>query len=228
MKISIFGAGNVGAACGFASLFELKPEELVIVDINDALASGEALDLAHAAVVISPQTKVVGGDAVPAIKDSDFIIITAGKARTPDIKSRDDLFEINKRIIEAICKGVNEFAPEATILMVTNPSTKLADVAKSVCSGPIVAMDNQLDTARLKYYLSTTGLKVEDIKSEITGEHGENMQFKIRDAVDEETVEKVKKLVRETGSNLISLKGFTNWGVASQVVSEIKRIAATH
>jgi len=224
MKISIFGAGNVGAACGFAALYELKPDVIALVDVNEALASGEALDLAHAAVAISPRTKVLGGADVALIADSDFIVITAGRARTADTKSRDDLFETNKRIVESICKGINEFSPAAKVLMVTNPSTKLTEIVKETCVAPVSAMDNQLDTARLRYYLSAaTGLPLEDLKSEVTGEHGENMQFEIRDAVDEQAVEKVKKQVCETGPTLIRLKGHTNWGIASQVAEEIKK-----
>jgi len=230
MKISIFGAGNVGAACGFASLCELKPDELILVDVNGAIARGEALDLAHAAVAISPRTKIIGNSDAALVADSDFVVITAGKASkgvTPDASFRDALYDTNVKVISAICEVINKYAPKATTLMVTNPSTKLTKIAKSICVGPIVAMANQLDTARLKYYLNKeANLDIDKIKSYIYGEHGANMQLELREELDKSTAEKVKKYTRDAAIEIITLKGYTNWGIAAQVVEEIKRLAS--
>jgi len=221
MKITIFGAGNVGAACGFAVLYKVKPKELIIIDIDKNRAEGEALDLAHAAVTISPHTKSLGSDDVSLIKASDYIVITAGKPRDANTKSRDDLLETNKKIVASICEDVNKYSPNATILVVTNPSTQIAKLVRSLCSGPIIAMDNQLDTARLKHYIKKE-TNLDDIKSKIEGEHNENMQIIIQDPMSKEAAERVKKQVREAGITVIRLKGHTNWGIASQVVEVIK------
>ena len=221
MKITIFGAGNVGAACGFAILYKVKPSELIIIDINKSRAEGEALDLAHAAVTISPRTKTIGSDDVSLIKDSDYIIITAGKPRDANTKSRDDLLEINKKIVSSICEDINKYSPDSKIIVVTNPSTEIATLVKSLCSAPIIAMDNQLDTARLKYYIKKE-TNLEEIKSEIVGNHGENMQIIFQDSIPKEAAERVKKQVREAGITIIRLKGYTNWGIASQVAEIIK------
>jgi malate/lactate dehydrogenase len=221
MKITIFGAGNVGAACGFAVLYKVKPTELVIIDINKSRVEGEALDLAHAAVTISPHTKMLGSNDVSLIKDSNYIVITAGKPRDANTKSRDDLLEINKKIVSSICEDINTHSPDSKIIVVTNPSTEIATLVKSLCSGHIIAMDNQLDTARLKYYIKKE-TNLEDIKSKIEGEHGENMQIIFQDSIPKEAAERVKKQVREAGITVIRLKGHTNWGIASRVAEEIK------
>lgn len=224
MKVSIIGAGNVGAASAFAVLYTVKPDELVLIDQAKDLVAGQVLDLSHAAVAISPKTKIAGGTDYSLTKNSDFVVITAGKARTPEIKTRDELFEINKTIVKSICSSLEKYTNSATILVVTNPSTKIAQAVKECLhKQKVVAMDKQLDSARLKYYLGQElGILPTDVLSEVAGEHGENMGFEIRDAVTYEVAEKVKKRVRESGSTIIAQKGHTNWGIASQVAKEIQ------
>ena len=117
-------------------------------------------------------------------------------------------------------KHIVKLAPKAHIVIVTNPSTQMGEVAKEF-TDKITVMDNQLDTARLRYFISKEGFKS---KSEAKGEHGENMQFVFKDKLTEKQKEKVAKLTKEAGSKIIKGKGYTNWGIASQVCEVIKRL----
>lgn len=218
VKISIIGAGKVGAACAFA-LLSLNPKEIVLVDKITDLAKGEAMDLAHAAVSMAPATKVYS-DEIENTKDSDFIVITAGKPRGAD-QTRENLIETNTKVIKSICEDLKD--SKAKILIVTNPSTELAQVAKSRCSN-VIAIDNQLDTARLKYEINKeTNIPLSQITSKSIGPHGEAMQFDIQESIEEQALKSVTQNVKLAGKTIISLKGHTCWGIASQVKEVIER-----
>jgi malate dehydrogenase len=228
MKISIAGgAGRVGTAIAYALLQSARPTELVLVDILKDAVKGEALDLGHAAVALSPNTKVTGTDDYSAIKNSDIIIFAAGRARKPG-ETREQLLEFNSRITGIAAEKIKEYAPNAKVLVVTNPSTQLGKVVQEATGFPseqIIVMDNQLDTARLRYYIAQeTGAPISQIKSRVKGEHGENMDFEILDKMSAEQAERVKKLTREAGLTIIRLNGHTCWGIASQVAEEVKRL----
>jgi len=223
MKISILGAGRVGSSIAFLLLSEVKPKEVVLYDINSNLVRGEALDLGHASVSLSPETKVIGTTDISKITDSDFVIITAGKARTTE-QSRAELADFNGKIIADLSKNIEELSPKAVVLVVTNPSTQMAETARNNCSNKVIAMDNQLDTSRLKFFISEeTSKQVSEINSSISGEHGENMQFEIKENLSEEQIESVKKRTLGSGKEVIQLKGYTCWGIASCVVRELQK-----
>jgi malate dehydrogenase len=228
MKISIIGgAGRVGTAIAFALLNSAKPTELVLIDIMKDAVKGEALDLGHATVALSPGTKVVGTDDYSAIKGSNIVIFVAGRARKPD-ETRDQLLEFNSRITRIAAEKIKEFAPTAKVLVVTNPSTQLGKVmaeATGFPHGQIIVMDNQLDTARLRYYVAQeTGMPISQIKSHSKGEHGEQMDFDILDKMSAEQAERAKMSTKEAGITIIKLKGHTCWGIASQVAEEVKKL----
>lgn len=222
MKISIIGAGKVGAAIAFSLLHFVKPNELVLTDIVEPLVKAEELDLGHAAVSLSPQTKVIGTTDISDVRDSDFVVITAGKAKTTE-KTRQDLADANKPIIKSICEKVSELAPDAKVVIVTNPSTQMAEVAKQFCKR-VIAMDNQLDTARLKYNINKeTNLPFDEIRSYVFGEHDDNMQFEIKEELTEEQEQRVKRNTAHASKPMLAGKGYTCWAIAAQVVREIQR-----
>jgi malate/lactate dehydrogenase len=221
MKISIIGAGKVGSSIAFSILHEIKPNELIINDLVLPLVKAEELDLGHASLSISPQTKIIGTTNIRDVKGSDFIIITAGKSRTYK-ETRKELLKINKEIIESICSKLSQIAPNTIVFVVTNPSTQMAEVAKQYCKN-VIAMDNQLDTTRLKYNIKLE-TDLEEIKSIVTGDHGENMNFEIRDDLTDEQKEKVIHETKFSGLKIIEGKGHTNWGISAQVSKIIKEI----
>lgn len=212
MKISIIGCGKVGSTTAFALLYTVKPDEIMLIDRKEDFVRAEELDLSHA---IS-NTKISSSIEVKDVKDSDIIIITAGKPRTPD-QIRADLAKFNEPIIRDFMQKIMKVAPKAHIIIVTNPSTQMGKVAKEYTS-KVTVMDNQLDTARLRYFIGG------DSKSEVKGEHGENMKFIFKDKLTEKQKKEVADLTRGAGKRIIEGKGYTNWGIAAQICEVIKRL----
>ncbi|MBI4015392.1 MAG: hypothetical protein HY362_01600 [Candidatus Aenigmarchaeota archaeon] len=226
MKISIVGSGRVGAAVGFAVLNIVKPEELVLQDIVPGVAEGEALDLAGAAVQVSPSTVISGSDKLEIIESSDFIVVTAGLARSSTM-TREQLFEKNKSIIEGIAKVVPDISPKAYVFVATNPSSKIAEVFRKASGFPkerVFVLGTETDTARLRYLLGKELKKNPDkIKSFVFGEHGEKMQFEFKEEPKDRTA--MEDAVRGFGAKVIGLKGYTAWGVAVEAALAIKKFA---
>ena len=224
MKISIIGAGKVGSAIGFSLLHTIRMDELVLIDIVEDLVRGEIEDLNHAKVALCPECMIHGGKDYALLKGSDIVIITAGKARKQgDDITREDLFEFNKKIIGGICGEIKDKCAKAKIVILTNPATQIGEFVKKEIKNEIVAMDNQLDTARLKYYISEeTGKKISEIKSFISGTHGEDMKINFLDEIPEGKKETIKEKVFNAGRNVIEMKGYTCWGIASQVTEVVK------
>ncbi|MBT7062902.1 hypothetical protein HN924_02960 [Candidatus Woesearchaeota archaeon] len=221
MKISIIGAGKVGSSIAFSVLGAIKPNKLVLIDVVEKLVKAEELDLGHAGFVLSPQTKILGSVNISDTVSSDFIIITAGKARNYK-ETRDELFQSNKKLMESLCSKISQISPRATVIVITNPSTQMAEVAKQYCS-KVVAMDNQLDTTRLKYNIRKEA-RLKEIKSYVTGEHGENMDFVIDDDLTDEQRGKIILATKLSGSKIIEGKGYTNWGISTQVTKLISEL----
>lgn len=218
MKISIIGCGKVGSTTAFALLYSMKPKEIMLIDREEVKA--EELDLGHAAIAISPNTSIRSSIDVAESKNSDFVIITAGKARIAG-QTREELAKFNEPIIRSFMQQIIKVAPKAHIIIVTNPSTQMGKIAKEFTS-KVTVMDNQLDTARLRYFISKEGFY--SPKSEAKGEHGENMQFEFKDDLTEEQKARVSKLTKEAGKEIINGKGYTNWGIASQICETIKKL----
>ncbi|MHA1221353.1 MAG: lactate/malate family dehydrogenase, partial [Candidatus Heimdallarchaeota archaeon] len=139
MKISIIGAGKVGSTIVYSLLSQKIGNELILLDLNADLVSAEAEDLGHAGVVLNPDAKVIGTTDNDNLKDSDVIVITAGRARKEG-ETREQLFETNSKIITSICKTISDIVPDAIVLIVTNPPEELAKIACETCANKIIAM----------------------------------------------------------------------------------------
>ncbi len=226
MKVAIVGAGKVGAAVGFAVLNIVKPQELVFQDIVPGIAEGEALDLAGAAVQVSPGTKVSGSEKLEIAEGSDFIVITAGLARSSTM-TREQLFEKNKVIVEGIAKAVAKLSPRAYVFVATNPSSRIAEVFREASGFPkekVLVLGTETDTARLRFLLSKElEKKTEEINSFVFGEHGETMQFEFKEEPKDRKA--IEEGVRGFGAKVIGLKGYTAWGVAAEAALAIRKIA---
>ena len=220
MKVAVIGLGKVGSTIAYSLLCGLKElKELALVDIVEPLLEGERLDLGHAAMLLNPALKVSASKSYAVTKGSEFIVVTAGRARTNEA-TRDELAEFNSKIIRLVCVEIKQYAPQATVLVLTNPSSKMAELASSMLDNKVIAMDNQLDTARLRYYVrEVTGVVG---NSRVFGEHGEDMKFEITAGLTAEQKADVMEKTRGTGAKLVGLKGYTNWGIAAAVLNEIK------
>ena len=176
-KISIIGAGFVGAtAAQWAAEKELG--DVVLVDILEGIPQGKALDLFQAAPVEGFDARVIGSNGYDETRDSNVVIVTSGVPRKPGM-SREDLLEINKKIIESVVAQVVERSPQAILIMVTNPldtMTYLAFKKSGLPKQRVMGMAGILDTARFKAFIAMElGVSVEDIQALLLGGHGDEM-----------------------------------------------------
>ncbi len=178
-KISVIGAGNVGATCAhWAAAKQLG--DIVLVDIPEKLgvAQGKALDLACCAPIERFDSRITGTADYRDIAGSDVIVLTAGVPRKPG-QSRDDLIQINVGIVRSVCEKIREFAPNAIVIVVSNPLDAMVYTAWKVTGFPthrIMGQAGALDVARFREFISMElGVSVEDISALLLGGHGDDM-----------------------------------------------------
>lgn len=178
-KISIIGAGNVGATCAhWAAAKELG--DIVLLDIPEkvGVAQGKALDLACCAPIERFDSRIKGTSDYKDIAGSDVVVVTAGVPRKPG-QSRDDLIQINVGIVKAVCEKIREFAPNSIVIVVSNPLDAMVYTAWKVTGFPtnrIMGQAGALDVARFREFISMElGVSVEDISALLLGGHGDDM-----------------------------------------------------
>ncbi|RYE12262.1 MAG: malate dehydrogenase [Rickettsiales bacterium] len=176
-KISLIGAGNIGGT--LAHLIGIKElGDVVIFDVTEGLPQGKALDIAQSRNIESFDIDYKGTNDYSDIEDSDVIIVTAGVPRRPGM-SRDDLLNINAGIIKQVAENIAKYAPNAFVIVITNPLDAMVWVMGEVSKLPsnkIVGMAGVLDSARFNYFLSKEfNVSVKDIRSCVLGGHGDNM-----------------------------------------------------
>ena len=181
-KISVIGAGNVGATCAhWAAMKELG--DVVLVDIVDGVPQGKALDLAEAMPVAGWDVAFTGSTSYDATAGSDVVIITAGLARKPGM-SRDDLLAKNTEIVAGVTREVAKRSPKAKLIVVSNPLDAMVYVAwktSGFAARHVIGMAGVLDAARLRSFI-VEELKVsaEDVSAMVLGGHGDSMVPLIR------------------------------------------------
>ena len=176
-KISVIGAGNVGATCAhWAAVHELG--DVVLIDIVEGMPQGKALDLAESAPVEGFDGLYVGSQDYKETANSDVIVITSGMARKPGM-TREDLLEANKNIITQVVTNCVEHSPDAIIVTVTNPLDTMTYLAKKISGFPknrVVGQAGILDAARFRTFIAMEiGVSVEDIQALVLGGHGDTM-----------------------------------------------------
>lgn len=176
-KISVIGAGFVGSTCAhWAASKQLG--DVVLVDINEGVAKGKALDLFEASPVEGFDAKVTGTADYKDTAGSDVVIITAGLPRKPGM-SRDDLLATNAKIMKDVCKGVKEYSPNAVVIVVSNPLDAMAYVAMKELGFPrerVIGMAGVLDSARFRSFIAEElNVSVKDVQAFVLGGHGDTM-----------------------------------------------------
>tara|TARA_B100000700_G_C15003565_1_gene837448 strand:- start:16 stop:960 length:945 start_codon:yes stop_codon:yes gene_type:complete len=176
-KISIIGAGNVGASAAYRAL-ELNLSDVVLLDIVEGLPQGKALDLTQMLSVSGSSSKIIGTNNYSDTKNSDLVIITSGLARKPGM-SRDDLITTNTKIIKEVTEKVVENSPNTILIVVTNPLDAMTYVSYKVSNFPkerVMGMAGVLDTARFKAFLSMElDVAASNISALVLGGHGDDM-----------------------------------------------------
>jgi len=178
----LIGAGQIGGTLAhLAALKELG--DIVLFDIIDGVPQGKALDLAESAPVEGANARLSGASDYAAIAGADVVIVTAGVPRRPGM-SRDDLLGINLKVMDAVAGGVKAHAPEAFVILNTNPVGAMGWALQKVCGLPtnkVVGMAGVLDSARFRYFLSEEfNVSVEDVTAFVLGGHGDDMVPSVR------------------------------------------------
>ena len=176
-KIALIGAGNIGGT--LAHLAGLKNlGDIVLFDVASGVAKGKALDLEQSSVVEGYDANIIGTDSYADIEGSDVVIVTAGIARKPGM-SRDDLMSTNVGIIKTVAEGIKKHAPNAFVIVITNPLDAMVYVMQKVSGLPankVVGMAGVLDSARFGLFLSREfNVSVADVKTFVLGGHGDTM-----------------------------------------------------
>ena len=176
-KVTVVGAGNVGATCA-QELARRDYCDVVLVDIKEGLPEGKALDINQAGAVLGYEPNVTGSTSYEATAGSDVVVITAGVPRTGDM-SRDDLVSTNEKIVGSVTEAAAGQSPDAIVIVVSNPLDAMCHVAKSVSGFPkdrVFGQAGILDTARLQTFIAwETGSSVKDVQATVLGGHGDQM-----------------------------------------------------
>jgi malate dehydrogenase len=177
-KITVVGAGHVGATAAQLLAQKELAREVVMVDIAEGIPQGKALDQWEWAPIEGFDTRVIGSNGYEAAAGSDIFVVTAGIARKPGM-SREDLLRTNAGIVRQVSEKIREVAPNAIVIMVSNPLDVMAYVCKETTGFPrerVIGMAGVLDTARYRSFIALElDVSVEDIQALVLGGHGDTM-----------------------------------------------------
>jgi malate dehydrogenase len=177
-KITIIGAGNVGGTTAQRLVEKDLAEELVLLDINKELAMGKALDLAQSAPIYGYDTQIHGTDNYADIEGSDLVVITSGVPRKPGM-SRDDLLSTNVKIVKGVAEQVAARAPEAVVIVVSNPLDAMTYVTFKMTRFPrarVIGMAGVLDSARMATFIARElRVSIQTVRAIVMGGHGDSM-----------------------------------------------------
>ena len=215
--MTIVGAGNIGSTVALL-LARREVADIVLVDIDEGIAKGKALDIMEASPVLGFNSQVVGTGDYRDTADSDIVIITAGFPRKPGM-SRDDLLFKNFEVVKSVSQQVKEYSPNAFVIVVTNPLDAMTYTALKV-SGfdrtKVMGMAGVLDASRFAYFISEdTGISVENIRAFVIGSHGDDMVplpqyttvsgIPVKYFISEERLEELIERTKFGGGEIVSL-----------------------
>ncbi len=239
MKVSVIGAGNVGATCAQVIAQKNIVNEVVLVDIKEGLSEGKALDLWQTAPVNYYDTRLTGStNDYTKTAGSEVVVITSGVPRKPGM-SRDDLISINAGIVKSVTENVVKHSPGAKIIIVSNPLDVMTYVAYNTAKkskSEVMGMAGILDTARYRAFLAEAlDVSPRDIQALLMGGHGDTMVplpryttvagIPVTELIDQETLGAIVERTKKGGGELVNLMGTSAWyapgSAAAQMVEAI-------
>jgi malate dehydrogenase len=241
MKVTVVGAGNVGATCADVLAYKEIANEVVLVDIKEGLAEGKALDIWQKAPIDLYDTRTIGStnDYTKSAK-SDVVVITSGLPRKPGM-SRDDLIGTNAGIVKTVTENVVKHSPNAIIIVVSNPLDVMTYQAHMTSKFPrtrVIGMAGILDTARYRAFLAEAlNVSPKDIQAMLLGGHGDTMVplpryttvggIPVTELISKEKLEAIIERTKFGGGELVKLMGTSAWyapgSAAAQMVEAIVR-----
>ena len=241
MKVTVVGAGNVGATCANVLATREVANEVVLLDIKDGFAEGKALDIWETAPINLYDTRTVGStNDYSKTADSDVVVITSGLPRKPGM-SRDDLIATNAGIVKTVTENVMKHSPEAILVIVSNPldvMTYCAYLNANIDSKRVFGMAGILDTARYRAFLAEElNVSPKDIQAVLMGGHGDTMVplpryttvggIPVTEMIDADKLEAIVERTKKGGGEIVNLLGTSAWyapgAAAAQMVEAIVR-----
>ena len=239
-KVSVIGAGNVGATCANVLVTNQVADEVVLLDIKEGVAEGKAMDIMQTANILGTNTRLYGVTNDYAMtENSDVVVITSGIPRKPGM-TREELIGVNAGIVKSVTDNVLKHSPNAIILCVSNPMdtmTYLIHKATNLPKNRIIGMGGALDSARFKYFLSLAlGANATEVEGIVIGGHGDTTMIPLTrfaayrglpasTLLPAEQLEKVAADTMVGGATLTKLLGTSAWyapgAAAAQVVGAV-------
>ena len=234
MKVTIVGAGNVGASCAEYILIKEIVDEIILLDIKEGFAEGKALDLTQTTSSLGFKSKVKGvTNDYNSTSDSDIVVITSGIPRKPGM-TREELIGINADIVKSVSENLLRHSPQAIIIVVSNPMdtmTYLINKSFDISKNRIIGMGGILDSSRFKTYISqATNISQHDIEAMVIGGHGDttmipltsvskcNNKF-LSEIVSDDVIKKISADTMIGGATLTRLLGTSAWYAPGASVS---------
>lgn len=239
-KVTVVGAGNVGATVANVLAHKDIVNQVVLLDIKGDLAKGKALDSFQQAPIDHYSTRLVGTSDYKETANSDIVVITAGIPRRPGM-SRDDLIATNAKIVSAVTKSILEYSPDPIIIVVSNPLDVMSYAAYKISGLPknkVFGMAGILDTARYRAFLADElNVSPKDFQAVLLGGHGDTMVplpryttlagIPITELVERDRLNQIVERTKKGGGELVELMGTSAWyapgAAAAQMVAAIVR-----
>lgn len=236
-KITVIGAGNVGATCANVLAHKNLSKEVILVDIKPGLAEGKALDIWQTSSINHFETRVVGvTDDYERTRDSGIVIITSGVPRGPGM-SRDDLIKTNAGIVKSVTEKAVKASPDAIVIVVSNPldvMTYAAQLTSGKSNETVFGMAGILDTGRYNAFIADAlNCSPNDVRSMLLGGHGDTMVplprlttvggIPLSKLLDDEASEAIVERTRKGGGEIVKLLGTSAWyapGAAAALMAE--------
>lgn len=241
MKVTVVGAGNVGATCANVVAHKELANEVVLLDIKEGFAEGKALDIWETSPINLYDTRTVGStNDYSKTANSEVVVITSGLPRKPGM-SRDDLIATNASIVKTVTEQVIEYSPNAKIIVVSNPldvMTYAAYLTAKVDSNRVFGMAGILDTARYRSFLAEAlNVSPKDIQAVLMGGHGDTMVplpryttvggIPVTELIDKPSLDAIIERTKKGGGEIVQLLGTSAWyapgAAAAQMVEAIVR-----
>src|SRR5690349_15325365 len=241
MKITVVGAGNVGATCADVLAYREVGNEIVLVDIKEGLAEGKSLDIWQKAPIDLYDSRTIGAtNDYSKSAGSDVVVITSGLPRKPGM-SRDDLINTNAGIVKSVTENIIKHSPKAIVIVVSNPldvMTYQAHITSKLPRTKVMGMAGILDTARYRAFLAEAlNISPKDIQAMLLGGHGDTMVplpryttvsgIPVTELIDKDKLNAILERTKVGGGELVKLMGTSAWyapgSAAAQMVESIVR-----